>query len=94
MEILRFLKDYWVQIIFFCTLLFGFYKFAQAMIESVKCSLRNDVLTIYDKCKTDKKITKFELEAIENSFALYKSLKGNSFVATIYQEVKKYEIID
>lgn len=94
MNIIKLIKDYWVQIIFFCTLLFGFYKFAQAMIESVKCSLRNDILEIYDRCKDKKKITKYQLESIEYSFKLYKALKGNSFVDAIHEKVAKYEIID
>lgn len=94
MNILNFINVYWVQIVFFCTLIFGFYKFAQAMIESVKCSLRNDILEIYDRCKDKKQITKYQLESIEYSFKLYKALKGNSFVDAIHQKVQKYEIID
>lgn len=77
--------------VLFC---FGFYKFAKAMIESVKCSLRNDILEIYDRCKDKKQITKYQLESIEYSFKLYKALKGNSFVDAIHQKVQKYEIID
>ena len=64
------------------------------MIEAVKCSLRNDVLAIYDECKEDKKITKYQLDAIRYSYELYKKLNGNSFVDTIYEKVQKYEIID
>lgn len=92
--ILNIIKTYWVQILFFCTLLIGFYEFAKAMLESVKCSLRNDILAIYDRCKKDKKITKYQLEGIERSYTLYKSLKGNSFVDAIHEKVKKFDLID
>ena len=57
MEIIKFLKDYWVQIIFVCTFLFACLRFAQAMIAATKCSLRNDILSIYDRCKEKKEIT-------------------------------------
>ena len=94
MIIIEFIKDYWAQILFVCAILFGFYKFAMAMIESVKCSLRNDILEIYDRCKDKKQITKYQLQSIEYSYELYKKIKGNSFVDSIYEKVQKYEIID
>lgn len=75
MPVINIIKEYWVQIVFICTLLFGMYKFAIAMIEATKCSLRNDILEIYDKCKKDKKITKWELQAIQYSYEQYKNLK-------------------
>lgn len=94
MEFLNFIKNYWVQIVFICTLLSGFYKFAKAMKEATKCSLRNDILEIYDRCKDKKQITKYQLESIEYSYKQYKALKGNSFVDRIYKEVQTFEIID
>ena len=48
--ILDFLKDYWSQIIFLSGMLLGFYKFSISMIEATKCSLRNDILSIWDRC--------------------------------------------
>lgn len=94
MNIIYFIKDYWVQIIFVLGFLFACLKFATYMIDSVKCSLRNDILSIYDRCKQDKKITKYQLEAIEYSYTLYKSLKGNSFVDAIHEKIKNYDLID
>lgn len=91
---LDFIKDYWVQIVFVCTLLFGFFKYAMAMIEATKCSLRNDILSIYDRCKDDKRITKYQLESIECSYEQYKALKGNSFVDNLIVKVRVFEIID
>ena len=91
---LDFIKEYWAQISFVCALLIGFYKFAMAMIEATKCSLRNDILSIYDRCKEKKQITKYQLESIEYSYKLYKSLKGNSFVDSIHEKVTNFELID
>lgn len=94
MEIINFIKEYWVQIVFVCTLLFAIYKFAKAMIEATKCSLRNDILNIYDRCKDTKKITKWQLESIEYSYKQYKALKGNSFVEALIEKVEKFDVID
>lgn len=94
MPVINIIKEYWVQIIFICTLLFGMYKFAIAMIEATKCSLRNDILEIYDKCKEEKRITKWELQAIQYSYEQYKKLKGNSFIDELVKKVDKFEIVD
>ncbi|MBR2744959.1 MAG: hypothetical protein IKE01_06685 [Clostridia bacterium] len=94
MPLINYIKDYWVQISFVCTLLFGAYKFAMAMIEATKCSLRNDILEIYDQCKNEKKITKWQLSAIKMSYEQYKKLKGNSFVDELVKKVDTFEIID
>lgn len=93
-EIIYLIKDYWVQIIFIGTFLFSFFKFAKAMIESTKCGLRNDILNIYDRCKENKKITKWQFESILYSYKQYKALKGNSFVDSLVEKVKTFEIID
>lgn len=94
MQIINLIKEYWVQIVFIFTLLFGMYKFAIAMIEATKCSLRNDILEIYDKCKESKKITKWELQAIQYSYEQYKKLKGNSFIDELIKKIDTFEIID
>ena len=91
---LDFIKTYWVQITFVCTLLTAMYRFSKAMIEATKCSLRNDILEIYDRCKDSKKITKWQLESIDFSYKQYKALKGNSFVDNLYNRVQTFEIID
>lgn len=93
MNIFEFIKDYWVQIIFLIGVLLGFYKMLLALIDGVKCSLRNDILQIYDNCKESKEIHKYDLEAIELSSQLYYKLKGNSFVQDIVKEVKTFKII-
>lgn len=92
--ILNFIKSYWVQIIFCSGIVGGFIGFASAIIEATKCTLRNDILAIYDKCKEKKQITKYQLQAILHSYKIYKRLKGNSFVDEIVEIIKHYEIID
>lgn len=90
MEILNFIKTYWTQLVFIITLLIGFIRIGIANREATKCSLRNDILAIYQDCKDKKVITLYQLEAIELSHTLYKKLKGNSFVDEIVREVKTY----
>ena len=62
--------------------------------ESMKCSLRNDILSIYDSCKAKKVITMYQLQAITYSFEQYKKLGGNSFVDEIMEKVKQYDTKD
>ena len=94
MPLLGLIKDYWAQILFVCAIFGGMYKFATAMIEATKCSLRNDILEIYDECKKDKRITKWQFQAIHYSYEQYKKLKGNSFVEELIKQIDKFEIID
>lgn len=94
MDILNFIKNYWPQILFVCGFLVAIYKFAMAMIEATKCSLRNDILSIYDRCKEKEEITKYQLESIEYSYKLYKRLKGNSFIENLVSRVRKFKVVD
>lgn len=91
---LKFIQEYWTQIVFLGTLIVGFYTIVKTLISATKCSLRNDILEIWDKCKGEKKITTYELQAISYSSELYFKLKGNSFVNDIVEKVKNFEIID
>lgn len=90
---LKFIATYWVQIMFLLGVILAFLKMALSLIEGVKCSLRNDILQIYDNCKEKKEIHKYDLEAIELSSQLYFKLKGNSFVKDIVKEVQTYKIV-
>lgn len=94
MQVLDFIKTYWVQILFVFGILGAMYKFERAMISATKCSLRNDILEIYDRCKEEKVITKWQLESITFSYKQYKALKGNSFIDLLYQKVQTFEVID
>lgn len=93
MIILQFLKEYWVLITFFVGELGALILFAKYIIDAIKCLLRNDILAIYDKCKTDKKITRYQLQSVHLSYSIYKKLKGNSFIDEIMEEIKAFEII-
>lgn len=93
-EILNFIKEYWVLITFFIGELGVFFVFIKSINEGTKCSLRNDILAIYDRCKKDKKITQYQLSSIKHSYDLYKKLKGNSFVENIVEKVETFELID
>lgn len=71
------------------------YIFAKSMIEATKCSLRNDILTIYDRAVArGNKITHYELESIQHSAEIYFKLKGNSFVKALMKKVETFEVID
>lgn len=94
MEILKFLKEYWVLITFFVAEIGALIIFVKSIHRGTKCSLRNDILDIYDRCKDEKKITLYQLESIKFSYELYKKLNGNSFVEDIVKRVEKFEIID
>lgn len=89
-----FFKDYWTQILFVVGITTTLYRFIQSMIEATKCSLRNDILDIYDRCKDSKQITHYQLESIKYSSELYFKLKGNSFVHDVVERTKQFELID
>jgi hypothetical protein len=93
-EIINFLKEYWVLITFFIGEITALFIFAKYFIDAVKCLLRNDILNIYDRCKFDKKITRYQLQSVHLSYEIYKKLKGNSFIDEIMQEIKGFEIRD
>lgn len=90
MVVLNYLKEYW----FLVPTLLGFIVFAKSMIEATKCSLRNDILTIYESCKKTKTITQFQLDAILHSADVYFKIGGNSFVKQIVELVKTFKIVD
>ena len=94
MELLEFLKEYWVLISFFVGELALLYGFVVNINKSTKCTLRNDILDIYDRCKEKGKITHYQLQSITYSYDRYKKLKGNSFVDEIIERVKDFELVD
>lgn len=94
MQILEFLKEYWFLITFLGTFAIAMFSFCMSMIEATKCSLRNDILTIYDRCKEKKQITHYELESVKHSAEIYFKLKGNSFVESLMKKIEDFEITD
>jgi len=93
-ELLHFIKEYWAQIIFVIGTIVAITKIFKFSVEGIKCSLRNDILSIYDRCKENKKITHYQLESLKYSAQLYFKLKGNSFVQEIVDRIKDFELVD
>lgn len=94
MEILGFIKEYWVIISAFVGEIGVLWAFVSNLNKSTKCTLRNDILDIYDRCKDSRKITRYQLQSIMYSYDRYKKLKGNSFVDEIIEKIKDFELID
>lgn len=94
MEIIKFIKEYWVLISFFIGEIGVVYVFVKSIKKGIKCSLRNDILDIYDRCKETRKITHYQLQSIQYSYDVYKKLGGNSFVDEIVRKINDFEIID
>lgn len=94
MEILEFLRQYWVLITFFVGEISALIVFAKSILKGTKCSLRNDILDIWDRCNEKKQITRYQMQSIQYSYELYKTLKGNSFVEDIMKRIEEFELID
>lgn len=94
MEILQFIKEYWVLITFFLGEIGVIIVLFKSIVDGIKCSLRNDILDIYDRCKDSKKITRYQYQSMMYSYASYKKLKGNSFIDEIIERIKEFELID
>lgn len=95
MQVLQIIKEYWALITVLISVISALFVFIFYMIQAVKCSLRNDILSIYDRAVArGKKITLYELDAISHSSEVYFKLKGNSFVKSIIEEIKNFEKID
>ena len=94
MEIINFTKEYWVLITFLVGEIGVVWAFVRSIIKGLKCSLRNDILDIYDRCKDTKTITCYQLQSIKYSYDVYKKFKGNSFVDDIVKKVNDFKIVD
>lgn len=94
MQVINFIKEYWVLITFFIGEIGVLFAFVKSIHRGTKCSLRNDIVEIYEKCKPTKTITRYQLETVLLSFKEYEKLKGNSFVKKLVDEIKTFEIID
>lgn len=90
MIIVKFVKDYWSQIGFLIIIVVFLFNW----IKATKCSLRNDILTIYDSCRNSKQITLYQKQAVHMSYDLYKKLKGNSFVDEIVKIMDSFKVVE
>lgn len=94
MEFINFLKEYWVIIAFLLGEVGVVWALVQSIIKGIKCTLRNDILDIYDRCKDKQEITHYQLQSIKYSYDVYKRFKGNSFVGDIVKKVNNFKIVD
>lgn len=94
MDIINFIKEYWALITFSVGQIVAVWMFVKNIKKGIKCTLRNDILDIFDRCKDKKEITHYQLQSIKFSYDVYKKLKGNSFVDDIVEKVNEYRIID
>ena len=94
MAILEFIKEYWVLIVFAVGEIGIVWGFVQAIRKGIKCTLRNDILYIFDRCKDKQEITHYQLQSIKYSYDVYKKLRGNSFVDEIVEKVNHFKIVD
>lgn len=91
---IRFITEYWTQIVFAISVILTVIAYVIVSIEGIKCSLRNDILQMYEMGKDEKKLSTYQYEAILKSAELYFKLRGNSFVREIVEKIKKWEVID
>lgn len=94
MKVLEFIRNYWTQIVFLFGLIASVVIIVRNNNEAIKCSLRNDMLEIWNKCKDKKQITKYELESFTTSRDLYYKKKGDGFIHIIDSKIQTFEIID
>jgi hypothetical protein len=72
----------------------GVYLSISKVVNGQKCLLRTDMLKIYYHNRESQKIRQYEYENFILLYEAYKTLKGNSFIDKIYEEVHSWEIIN
>lgn len=66
----------------------------KATDEALKCLLRNDILEIYYQYKPQKRISRFAFDNVGYMHHQYKSRHGNSFIDTVFEQMKTWEIYE
>ena len=94
MDILKFIKDYWVQIVFLVGMISAFITLFKAYKRATLCSLRNDILEIWDKCKETESITRYQFECLIESSELYFKLGGDGFIHELVERIKSFKVKD
>lgn len=90
---MTFIKDNWNILMWVGGLILSYLLLLHHQNEATRCSLRNDILTIYDSCRPTKTITLYQKQAIHMSADLYDKLHGNSFVKSIVEEIDTYKVV-
>lgn len=62
--------------------------------EALKCLLRNDILEIYYHYKPQKRISRFAFDNVGFMHYQYKKRHGNSFIDTVFEQMKTWEIYE
>ena len=70
----------------------AFLIWIKRLVEGQKCQLRSEMLRTYYKHKDSGKIRQYEFENFLLLYKAYKSLKGNSFIDKIHDEVIEWEV--
>lgn len=91
---MQWIKEYWVQLLFLMSILGTLLSFIVAMISATKCTLRNDILEIWDRCKDKQEISRYQLESYISSRDLYFKLKGDGFVHQLDKKIMDFKIVD
>ena len=61
--------------------------------EGQKCLLRDEMLRVYYKNRTEDKIRQYEYENFILCYKAYKKLGGNSFIDHIKSEIDSWEVL-
>ena len=64
-----------------------------ALREGQRCLLRAEIVRIYYRHLADKQLREYEFKNMEQCYAAYKVLKGNSFIDRIHAEMQEWDII-
>ena len=68
------------------------YKTAKTFGNGIKCMLRASMLNTYYKNNANDKWRQYEAENFALQYEAYKALGGNSFIDTIHEETKSWEV--
>lgn len=63
-----------------------------ALVNGLKCLLRNEMLHIYYRHQETKTFRQYEYENFIFLYKAYKALRGNSFIDKIYREIENWKV--
>lgn len=65
----------------------------RSIVSGIKCVLRYNMLDTYYKWREKDSIRQYERENFDAEYRAYKALGGNSFIDTIYEEIKRWDVV-
>ena len=60
--------------------------------EGQRCLLRSEIVRIYYRHHDDRKLREYEFKNMDQCYAAYKALGGNSFIDRVHGEMKEWDI--